>query len=265
MIIQSIRRSFALVIACILVLGGLTGCDQETPVEVEEGSDQIPAPERSVKSADDIQDKRLNAFGLPLDLESGVYSTDQYSVPDSITNHIQSRAPDGYQIPATRPDIQLQDQSVGTEAEPSQDIRDQAVDADKVDFNATVDAENTVPAVEGTSAPSSGDWTAYFGSYVNPNSFLSIVSMGSYTGTTKNVTYLDVIGSSYVDFFPAHIGYDYRFNGGFAGVSATFDYETNTWYVQHGDHFVYDEGEEYPDGSVSFQTFTNAWEYTWSF
>ncbi|WP_141491708.1 hypothetical protein [Longimonas halophila] len=265
MIIQSIRRSFALVIACTLVLGGLTGCDQEAPVEVEEGNDQIPAPERSVESTDDMQDKRLNAFGLPLDLESGVYSTDQYAVPEDITNQVQSRAPDGYKVPSTRPDIQLQDQSVGTEAEPSQDIRDQAVDASTVDFDAQVDPDNTVPAVEHSSAPTSGGWTAYLGSYVDPNSFLSRVWMGSNTRTTKNVSYLDVIGSSYVDFFPAYIGYDYSFDGRFAGVSATLNYQTNTWYSQRGNHLVYDESADYPNGYVRIQDWSGAWEYTWSF
>ena len=86
-------------------------------------------------------------------------------------------------------------------------------------------------------------------------------SMGAYTGATKNISYIDVVGISYVDFFPVFSGYDYGFDSSFAAVATTVDTESNTWYYQSGDHYVYGEGGQYRDGYYSDQFNSFAFEY----
>ena len=86
--------------------------------------------------------------------------------------------------------------------------------------------DSPVPAVEDDRTPNSISWSYYGGSYVNVGYYYT--SMGSYTGATKNISYIDVIGTPYVDFFPVFSGYDYGFDSSFAAVSTTVDTESNT-------------------------------------
>ena len=86
-------------------------------------------------------------------------------------------------------------------------------------------------------------------------------SMEAYTAATKKISYIDVIGISYVDFFLVFSEYDYGFDYSFEAVVTTVDTESNTWYYQSGDHYVYDEGDQYRDGYYSDQSNSSAFEY----
>lgn len=119
--------------------------------------------------------------------------------------------------------------------------------------------DSPVPAVEDDRAPNSGSWSYYGGSYANVGYYYT--SMGAYTGATKDISYIDVIGISYVDFFSVFSGYDYGFDSSFAEVSTTVDTESDTWYYQDGNHYVYDEGDQYRNGYYSNQFDSFALEY----
>lgn len=56
MAMQSMRRSFALLMVFVIVLGGLTGCDQETPVEVEEEATPDDFPIERVDQIESVQE-----------------------------------------------------------------------------------------------------------------------------------------------------------------------------------------------------------------
>ena len=86
-------------------------------------------------------------------------------------------------------------------------------------------------------------------------------SMEAYTAAIKKTSYIDVIGISYVDFFPVFSGCNYGFDSRFAAVVTTIDTESDTWYYQSGDHYVYDEGDQYRDGYYSDQSNSSAFEY----
>ena len=86
-------------------------------------------------------------------------------------------------------------------------------------------------------------------------------SMEAYTASTKKTSYIDVIKISYVGLFPVFSGYNYGFESRFAAVATTVDTESDTWYYQSGDHYVYDEGDQYPDGYYSDQFNSFALEY----
>jgi len=248
---------FTLLIGVLLI-----GCDQQAPVgsDAPKASDPSPVPTTlSSQVQDSIQTDRLSDLGLPTDLSRGVYSTKNVSVPDSLKNSVQSRAPSGFKIPNTRPNVSLQESNIGDDAKPSQNTRQNAADADTVGFTSTVEKDSPVPVVEYTNAPNSGSWSYYGGSYINIGYYYT--GMGSYTGATKNISYIDVIGTSYVDFFPVFSGYDYGFDASFAGVWTSVDTESDTWYYQDGNHYVYDEGDQYPDGYYYDQFGTGAFEY----
>ena len=160
----------------------------------------------------------------------------------------------------SHPDVSLQETNTGDDAKPPQNTRQNAADADTIDFTSTVQKDSPVPAVKDDRAPNSISWSYYGGSYVNVRYYYT--SMEAYTAATKKISYIDVIGISYVDFFPVFSGYNYGFDSSFAEVVTTIDTESDTWYYQSGDHCVYDEGDQYRDDYYINQSNSSAFEYS---
>jgi hypothetical protein len=200
---------------------------------------------------------------LPTDLKPGVYSTKNVTVPEKLKEKVQSRAPDDYQIPNSRPNISLEKTNVGEDAKPPKDVRENAADADTVDLNATVDKNNPVPALEDQSELTANSDTIYVsaGSYVSPDDFFDWVQMGSWSETSQPITYLDVLGISFVNFVPVAVGGDSGTQ--YAAVSTTVDLKDLTWYYQYGDHFFYED--DCGVNGCSIQGVTAAWEFVFLF
>lgn len=259
---MSPRRVSVLSWLLTLLIGvALIGCDQQAPVgsDAPKASDPSPVPTTlSSQVQDSIWTDRLGDLGLPTDLKQGVYSTKNVTVPEQLKKEVQSRAPDDFTIPSSRPNV-LEKTNIGEDAKPPKAVRENAADADTVDLNATVDKNNTVPALEDQSTLTVNSDTIYVsaGSYVNPDTFFDWVQMGSWSEASQPITYLDAFGISFVNFVPVAAGGDSGTE--YAATSATVDLSDLTWYYQYGDHYFYED--DCGVNGCSIQTVTSAWEF----
>ncbi len=275
-ITNDIRRMVAtrgtVILFCMVGLLLLVGCDSKENVvgsRVESDVDSAPSQASKSKTVDDIQSNRLKDANR-LGLTEGYHSTDDMPVPDDALRAVVDRQPEGFSMPSVEPSVDVEEVRFGQEARMSQEMENQATATSEIDLTAPLNKENTVPAVVHRGKVGLASQTIYFTGY----SFVDLwfggdyVDMVSYTFTSDAVTYLDVITDSYVDFTPVFSGYDYTTNGTFAGVWFTYQawyYGSGTWYIQFGDHYVYDQGSQYPDGYVAANFYSQAYEYVYNF
>lgn len=239
-------------LVCILILGLLVvGCEQETSIVESKPENIKSVPPPSVQQ--NLGGQREADMGFPADGE--VYSAEDLNVPDQVLDRVRNRTPEGFDVPEEMAQGEIENVRAGEDVKPSQAIRDEAVSATRENQTGTAHEDNTAPVVKRDLDLSSPSNPLYLNalSFVWFDYWLDLVDMGSYMEASQLVTYMNLYGFTFVDWRLRAAGGIARYNTPALGLFYTYNarYESGwTWYVQQGDHFLYDQGD-YSGGSCA--------------
>lgn len=249
--------------ALLLAGGLLAGCQDTAVIEPNlRGADPagLSMSTSSGASGEQIRANRLRELGRP-GLQKGVNLPSDVPIPADALAQVQAQRPTGFTQPAHAPTFEPKNVRLGEAARPSANLLQQlrasnALKSGQLSSGGEIGTQSTTQS-SSSMGPIYIDWY----SYVDPLFGGDLIDFGSGSGASEPITYIEVLGDSYIDGYPALTLYDYWNNSSFAGVGWRYDaylYGYAGLYEQYGYHYWYHEFSTGPQEAA-------ASSYTYSF